>query len=378
MAARRGACVSIVIVNHNYGRYLREAIESALQQDVPDLDVVVVDDGSTDMSAQVIAEYGERIRPLFKEKGGHVSAVNAGFAHCRGDIVLFLDADDYLHPSCLPTIVEKWEEGASKLQFRLATVDGDGNDQSMSFPYFADDLTPEMVREQSFLFGVYPWTVSSGNAFSRSFLLNLFPIDDKKIYRSPDGYINKMAPLFGDVYSVNIVLGAYRVHGANAWAQKSGTLRPEGIIRWLKFDMVLQANFSEVAQLRGIDVVPNGNELSLQHLEHRFIAWRFAPDLTPYRADDRGALFHLAFKAVPRTPNVGTMGKFVWGGWLMVILTCPKGMVAWLFGLMRPQSGRSNISKVIIAASRGVAKPPDLASRPVSGREKVNSGEPIK
>jgi glycosyltransferase involved in cell wall biosynthesis len=365
VAGQRYACLSIVIINHNYGRFLRSAIDSALAQTVPAFDVVVVDDGSTDMSVQIIEEYGGRIRPVFKDKGGHVSAVNAGFAQCRGDIVIFLDADDYLYPSCGQAVLENWHDGASKLQFRLATVDGDGTDQNMPFPYFAGDLTPAVVRAQSFLFGVYPWTVSSGNAFSRSLLEKLFPIDARTIYRSPDGYINKMAPLFG----------AYRVHGANAWAQKRGALQPEAIIRWLKFDIVLQRNFLELAQEHGIDVNPAGNQLSLQHLEHRFIAWRFAPEETPYQEDDRAALFRFGYRAVQRSPNVGTVGKLVWAGWLFLILNWPKPVVVWLFSRLRPQLGRARISKVIIAVSRGMAKPPDRASVPVACPEELNSKE---
>ena len=66
---------SIIINNYNYGRFLSEAINSALKQDYHPTEVIVVDDGSTDNSQQIIASYGERIIPIFKDKRRRPSLV---------------------------------------------------------------------------------------------------------------------------------------------------------------------------------------------------------------------------------------------------------------------------------------------------------------
>ncbi|MFP3386244.1 glycosyltransferase family 2 protein, partial [Tritonibacter sp. SIMBA_163] len=84
---------SVVIANYNYGRFLRQAVESALTQDWPHVEVIVVDDGSTDNSAEVIDSFGEAITAIFKENGGQREANNMGFAKSSGDVVIFLDAD---------------------------------------------------------------------------------------------------------------------------------------------------------------------------------------------------------------------------------------------------------------------------------------------
>jgi len=76
--------VSIIIDNYNYGRFLGEAIDSALAQTYPHVEVIVVDDGSTDNSREVIAKYGDRIIPVLKENGGQASAFNAGLLRPRG------------------------------------------------------------------------------------------------------------------------------------------------------------------------------------------------------------------------------------------------------------------------------------------------------
>jgi len=100
--------VTILINNYNYARFLPAAIDSALSQTYHPLEVVVVDDGSTDESPDIIRDYGERIRPVFKSNGGQASAFNAGFAASRGEVICLLDADDFFFP-------EKAERSVSAL-----------------------------------------------------------------------------------------------------------------------------------------------------------------------------------------------------------------------------------------------------------------------
>lgn len=97
---------SIVITNFNYGRFLADAIDSALAQDHP-VEVVVVDDGSTDNSREVLARYHGRVTPVLKKNEGMASALNAGFQASCGDPVIFLDADDVLLGSALATASER-------------------------------------------------------------------------------------------------------------------------------------------------------------------------------------------------------------------------------------------------------------------------------
>src|SRR4051812_487104 len=83
--------VSVVVNNHDYGRFLAEAIDSALGQTYLHTEVIVVDDGSTDDSREIIAGYGSRVTAVLKENGGQASAFNAAFRELRGEVVLFLD-----------------------------------------------------------------------------------------------------------------------------------------------------------------------------------------------------------------------------------------------------------------------------------------------
>jgi glycosyltransferase involved in cell wall biosynthesis len=98
--------VSVIIPNYNYGRYIAEAIDSVFAQTLPPHEVIVVDDGSTDNSPEVLASYGDRITVLLQQNQGVGAARNAGAAASTGDLLAFLDADDKWLPEKLERQVD--------------------------------------------------------------------------------------------------------------------------------------------------------------------------------------------------------------------------------------------------------------------------------
>jgi glycosyltransferase involved in cell wall biosynthesis len=101
--------VSVIIPVFDAAPYVGEAIESVLSQEGPSIEVIVVDDGSTDGSAGVIASYGRRIRAARQERAGTGAARNRGLALARGRLLAFLDADDRYPPRSVATRVEALE-----------------------------------------------------------------------------------------------------------------------------------------------------------------------------------------------------------------------------------------------------------------------------
>ena len=91
--------VSVIIPNFNYGRFLKSTIDSALDQTYNNLEVIVVDNGSTDNSRFILESYGEKIRTIFQNNQGQAAARNNGLAIARGDFIALLDADDYWESS---------------------------------------------------------------------------------------------------------------------------------------------------------------------------------------------------------------------------------------------------------------------------------------
>lgn len=94
--------VSVIIPNYNYGRFLREAIESVLAQTYPCREIIVVDDGSTDNSLEILAAYEkDKVKVIRQKNCGVGAARNAGVKASSGDLVAFLDADDIWLPEKL-------------------------------------------------------------------------------------------------------------------------------------------------------------------------------------------------------------------------------------------------------------------------------------
>lgn len=93
--------VTIAIATYNMAVFLREAIDSALAQDYPDFEVIVIDDGSTDETREVVKSYGKRVRYHHQENGGVAVAYNKAFELARGEYIHHLDADDVLTPGTI-------------------------------------------------------------------------------------------------------------------------------------------------------------------------------------------------------------------------------------------------------------------------------------
>jgi hypothetical protein len=223
---------SIVINNYNYARFLSQAIESALAQTHRNTEVIVIDDGSTDHSAEIIRSYGDRIIAVFKTNGGQSSCYSRGFEVASGDLVLYLDADDYLHAHCVTEVIDHWKEGFVKAHFYLDVVDENGARLNALVPsgrLSSGTNALKMMR----LFGAYCSPPGSGNVYSRDFLAKILPKQNNHEFRrfeaiqfGGDSVPILAAPYFGRVAAVPRILGSYRRH-AKATAGVTFTFQPE-------------------------------------------------------------------------------------------------------------------------------------------------------
>jgi len=213
--------VSIVIVNHNYARFLKQAIESALAQTYANTEVIVIDDGSTDDSSEVIRSYGNLIIPVLKNNAGQSSCYTRGLAVSTGDLVLYLDADDYLHPHCLGEVISNWSEECVKAHFYLDVVDESGARMDAVVPTGRLGRGRDPLRMMR-LFGAYCSPPASGNIYSRDFLAKILPMENESEFRhfdavhfGADSITIFAAPYFGTIAAIPRILGCYRRH-ANA------------------------------------------------------------------------------------------------------------------------------------------------------------------
>ena len=206
-----------------------ETIESVLGQTYPHVECIVVDDGSTDDSREVIASYPQ-VRALFLENGRQARAAKAGMNLASGAIVIFLDSDDYLHPNACSSVESLWQDGMSALFYRLHIVE-ERKPTGRSWP----DKPFLRGGEQEFAlkFGFIPSAPTSGNAFSRAHVERVFAIAAGLDQNSFDMALTNTAPFTGRVATTEQQLGSYRIHGGNLTSYgKRQTLRSVKLGLW--------------------------------------------------------------------------------------------------------------------------------------------------
>lgn len=217
----------MLVTNHHYAAYLREALDSVLAQTYEPIQLVVVDDGSTDDSRAILRSYGSRVEAILKENGGQASACNAGFRACRGELVSFLDADDVFLPEKVERVVAAWTElpPAALVYHRLETIDAQSSARGNPWPR---QLWQGWIRERiERTGGWYPRPPTSGLTMTREYLERLFPIptepqrsrlrpgDELVVELKPDSYLSEPAAFVAPVIGLPQTLGRYRIHGRN-------------------------------------------------------------------------------------------------------------------------------------------------------------------
>ncbi len=330
--------VSIVIDNYNYAAFVAKAIESSLAQTHPDVEVIVVDDGSTDGSVDVIKRFADRIKLIVKPNGGQGSAYNEGFAQSSGEVVIFLDADDWLYPEAAAGIVAAWHSGVSKVQFPLLMVDREGRSLGRQVPHHMHDHEAlALLRE----FGTYGSPPGSGNAYGASFLRQVLPMNEAQWRLAADSVPILLAPAYGELVTLPQAMGAYRLHRP----ADDGTLlmnnAPTGL--WSEYQRADSTKRFVEESLSRINKQPRVPQL-LAPWEARLaaICVRFGGKQAadghsqPHPA---GKLMRLALRSVWRWPKLGPGMKLMLSIWMMGVVLLPQPLALRLAQLHRTSTG---------------------------------------
>lgn len=333
--------VSIIVNNFNYARFLPRSIHSALAQTYSHVEVVVVDDCSTDESADVIRSFGTRVVPVLQTKnGGQGAAFNAGYRASRGEIVLFLDSDDYLLPTAVEKVVDAFtrasenREDVAKVQFRLNLVDNDGRFIDL-YPakrirFDSGDVVPLLLQK-----GRYETPVTTGNAFSRRILDAVMPVPEEDFRICADGYLVTVVPLFGKVVSIDEPLGAYVQHGGNNWAGGGGNPQASArrFRRSLEHDKHRVAALVRWAERRGLRVSSDPSLHDDFHLSTRLASLCLEPDAHPVPSDSRLELGLRGSLAALQASSLSPKQKAIVSTWFVAAGVLPeafaKRIVSW-------------------------------------------------
>lgn len=209
-----GPAVSVLINNHNYGRFVTDAIASALCQEGVAAEIIVVDDGSTDRSRSVLESCRDRVRVLFQDNRGQAAAINAGVEASRGEFLCFLDADDWWAPGKLRAVVAAFrsDPDAVLVYHRLQPLLADGSPALKPIPRTL--CNGDISRRLSRSAGWWPFPMTSAIAVRRSAWEAVGAIPGQ--FRiSADAWLAGIYPFIGNVAALPASLGFYRIHGNN-------------------------------------------------------------------------------------------------------------------------------------------------------------------
>jgi hypothetical protein len=339
--------ISVILNNFDYGGYITAAVDSALGQTYGAVEVIVVDDGSTDNSRELLRAYGSRITLVLKANGGQASALNAGLAHSHGDIVIFLDADDVLMPTTAAQVAAAFRAhpGAARAHYRMAVIDAQGAltgavKPAGHLPLLSGDLRRHVLNFPDDL----PWLPTSGNAYAASVLRQIMPMPEAPFRILADYYLSHVTPLFGHVIALDTVGAHYRVHGSNSYARDGAPLDLAHVRRTIEHWQAAHVYLQRFADQLGLPGRPStaAGVLSVALIANRLVSLKLEAARHPVPGDTPGRLLRLGWRAAARRFDVSPVMKLLFMAWFLVMALAPKAWarpVAELFLL--PERRRS-------------------------------------
>jgi glycosyltransferase involved in cell wall biosynthesis len=339
--------VDVVVTNHNYGRFLAEAIESACSQTHPEVSVVVVDDGSSDGSRELLRSFEDRVEVVLKEQGGQASALNAGIERCRGEVLLVLDADDVLRPHAAERVAAAFAAGPqlSKVQFPMEIVDAEGNPTGAVKPagHLRAPVGDQRRAELASPFDL-PWLPGGGTGFRTAAVRRILPIPAPDYPRSgADWYLVHLTALLGEAALLEEVCASYRVHGGNAYELAGEEIDLDHVREAIVFAGATTRSLESLADQLGLE--RPARILSYADLANRLVSLRLQPGRHPVATDRRLSLLRDALRATRRRADVSVPMKILLVAWFALAALAPRRLARrlaelFLFPEKRPGANR--------------------------------------
>jgi glycosyltransferase involved in cell wall biosynthesis len=263
--------VTALINTYNYGRYLPLAINSVLNQTYPHIEIIVVDDGSTDHTADILAQYASRVRAIRTENGGQGHAFNIGIAAARGDLLMLLDADDMWLPDKVDRMVEfaGSRPNAGMLYHRYQNIDTSGRNvgDPQPFPLIDGNYRSKYLRSG----GTWWSPIASVLTLRTEHIRRALPFPTYAVREGADTIVTDYCALTTEIASSPEALTLRVLHGSNLYATgrdghyyRSKEIRESDVrrIEWRMFSM------QQLMKRSGQDIVLdlNRNEWRMTNL----------------------------------------------------------------------------------------------------------------
>ncbi|MEO1660030.1 MAG: glycosyltransferase family 2 protein [Pseudomonadota bacterium] len=313
--------LSVVITCYNYGAFVADAINSILQQNAT-VDIVVVDDCSKDNSRDIIASFGDQITAVFQDVNqGHGGGFNKGFSVTNPDtdLIMFLDADDFLLPGAVDTIVGNYQADIVMYHYRMRYAD-EGGALAGFHPAMRIALGQGDISKQLRETGRYNGQITSGLVFSRQTLEKVMPMDPESYRQGGDGYLSAVVPLYGACQSFDAAISGYRLHGMQhskfqaAYAKRA---------RWrIGHDEERYHSIRHHSEKLGLSVSDDLSDRDPSHLEERLVSVLFDPENHPIAGDTVTSLS-------AKIANVQVSQKAFWKAFSIAPSSFKRIMMQW-------------------------------------------------
>jgi hypothetical protein len=211
--------VSVLIDTYNHERFIEEAIQSVLSQDFPaaDREILVVDDGSTDRTPEILRKFASQIRILRKPNGGQASAFNHGIPECKGELIAFLDGDDWWAPAKLSAISQAFTShpDAGLVGHSITEVLHNGAQRSELVREAPEFRIDSVAGARTFLLRK-SFLGTSRMAFRTGLLRRIGPVPEVLTIEA-DEFLFTLGALFSQVLLLREPLTFYRLQGQNLY-----------------------------------------------------------------------------------------------------------------------------------------------------------------
>ncbi|MHB1463274.1 MAG: glycosyltransferase [Armatimonadota bacterium] len=222
--------VSVVISSYNHAQFIAQCIDSVLAQDYPQIEVIVVDDGSSDQSVEILKSYGGKIRLECQKTGGTYGALNRGIRLAQGEFIAILNSDDYWEAGKLSAQVAAMRANPQATAAHTGGGFVDANCQKVDQnPFGFDWPSPPSGNIMTNLIRANCMIASS--VMMRGSTLKEVGLFEPRLFGSGDWHMWLRLATVGDIEFVPAEYTRYRIHGANASRQRRHVFDDETWIR---------------------------------------------------------------------------------------------------------------------------------------------------
>ena len=228
--------ISVLIDTYNHERFIEKAINSVLEQDFPaaEREIIVVDDGSNDRTSQIVQRFEPELRYIRKENGGQASAFNVGIPECRGEIIGFLDGDDYWLPGKLSRVVDVLAKNSAVGFVGHAIKESlPGGQERISAPAKDEKFRIQSLESARLLRLSKSFLGTSRMTMRAEIARSILPVPEALVFEA-DEYLFTLAAAMSEVVILQEPLTCYVIHGGNLYVSagsgKAGLRRKQQVM----------------------------------------------------------------------------------------------------------------------------------------------------